>query len=135
MTEQEFIARVLKMEFLYDAETNRFIGSRAFLHSMRDKKLRPQVRARGTGFDIAWVADSKPIVVPEVQYASVPNADQPVKIVSMRSTQVAHSEYKEWSITELLGKATKLGYVEQPYPNGGVRRMRILNFLKHKEKK
>lgn len=35
------------------------------------------------------------------------------------------------TLAELLAQAIKLGYVEQPAPNGGIRMMRIKNFIKN----
>lgn len=42
------------------------------------------------------------------------------------------TEFAARPIAELLEQARKLGYVEQPAPNGGVRKMRVINFLKHR---
>lgn len=39
-------------------------------------------------------------------------------------------DYKDWSTEELLGLASKHRFKEVPYPNAGVRRMRILNFIR-----
>lgn len=52
-----------------------------------------------------------------------------------RGAMVLRSEFSHLSVEELLGRASKMGYVEKPYPNGGVRKMRVINFLKARTKK
>lgn len=42
------------------------------------------------------------------------------------------TEFAARTLPDLLDQARKLGYQEQPWPNGGVRKMRVINFLKHR---
>lgn len=44
------------------------------------------------------------------------------------------TEFAARPVAELLDEARKLGYREKPAPNGGVRKMRVINFLKHHSK-
>lgn len=67
-----------------------------------------------------------------------PSASEPASQSSVsRGVKVKpkhDDDYSETPIESLLVKANKLGYKEQPAPNGGVRKMRVINFLRGKDK-
>lgn len=52
-----------------------------------------------------------------------------------RSPLVLRHEFAALTVPELLARAAALGYKEQPAPNAGVRKMRLINFLKARSRR
>lgn len=77
----------------------------------------PAHSVQAAGSDAARVPDFK---TKEADRGAIVSGDDPVAGLTL---------------PELLSRATELGYEEQPFPNGGVRVMRIKNFLRNHAKK
>lgn len=70
------------------------------------------------------------VVAKQSNAQQVPKAKM---VKAVRST--ADDDLAALTTDELAKRAKKMGYVEQPAPNGGVRKMRLLNFMRSHAKK
>lgn len=92
----------------------------------------PSVASQWVTSERCWWPPLATRKAPNQGVAKTPGLEASPKRSSGRSG--GSTEFVGRPVVELLALAGKLGYVEQPYPNGGVRVMRCINFLKHHSK-
>lgn len=63
-----------------------------------------------------------------------PEKDRPKVRKEIKVNNSVEDNLSKMSIEELLKRAQEIGFVEQPFPNGGVRKMRLLNAIRNHRK-